>query len=60
MLPENTHRALHKLFHNRDPIEQVEFLIKLNEKVLCAEFHDEIIRLLDFWKWEELKEWIKN
>jgi len=60
MLQEKTHQAFHKVFHNREPIEQFKHLIRLNKKVLSAEFHDEITRLLDFWEWQELKEWIKK
>ena len=61
MLQESTHRALHKLFHNATPVEQMKKLVNLNAKILSAEFRYEINRLLEFWEDEwAYKDWIKN
>jgi len=57
-LPDSKHKALHKLFRNKTPIEQLRLLVNINLNSLSEEFSDEIKRLLDFWEGEEMKDWI--
>lgn len=55
MLRENTHNALHILFENQTPKEQLETLFNINKTVLSRYVQEELIRLFcmddkDFYK----------
>jgi hypothetical protein len=44
------HRALHILYKNAQPIEQIEQSVKLNESTFDADFLIEMQTLIEFWK----------
>ena len=45
-LEDKKHEALHTVFHNMLPHEQLAYLIKLNAEVLTAEFREKLLLLL--------------
>jgi len=57
-LPENYHTALHKMFHNKTPIEQIKHLMSINLNALQKDFNEDILNLLDERDWYEMKNWI--
>lgn len=58
-LKVNVHRALHLLFNNNTPDEQLLDVLNYNSKVFKKEFHQELYNLLKAKEVEEIyKEWV--
>ena len=48
-LPNITHVNLHRFFSNDTPVEQIERVLKFNDKCLSDEFIKEVAKVLDGW-----------
>lgn len=47
MLKDNVHRALHILFANKSPVEQIEYMMyNINTTALTYEFKNEVWKIL--------------
>lgn len=57
-LPDKIHVNLHRLYGAKTPLEQIDLLMRINQKALQEEFHEDIMNLLDWWNWYEMKDWI--
>lgn len=45
-LDERVHVALHRIFSNMTPVEQMERLLRINASALTNEFKDDVSRIL--------------
>lgn len=48
-LDERIHVALHRIFNNMTPVEQIDKLMQLNASALTYEFKSDVHRILSQW-----------
>lgn len=59
-LRQNQHRALHCLFDNLTPLQQLEFILDLNDSCLQWDFVQDIENVIDGYKEDVYQIWIKK